>query len=113
MLSRKRFKKRTVKCPYPRCNKLVVNGGGLTQHIQASHVAAERHPAEPPPPIQDHEEAPFDDEMGGPQDECVGQQPGPFTNFHPIIDGKSPCFLDDMSPQYYSESMRTHIRHCI
>ena len=89
MVPRKKFKRRTVKCPYPGCDKLVVNGGGLTQHIQASHAAAERHPAQPlMPRPADHEENVLDDNMGGlGADEHVWQQHEPFTIFHPLIDG--------------------------
>ena len=89
MLPQKRFIKRTLKCPYTGCEKLVVNSGGLTQHIQASHAAAERHPVQlPAPRLVDREEAPFNDDAGGPgDDERIGQQHGPFTVFHPLIDG--------------------------
>jgi hypothetical protein len=96
MLSRKRFKKRTVKCPYPNCDKFCVSSGGLTQHIQSCHVATKRHPAQPPSPRPaDHEGTPFDDNMGGPEDEHVGS----YTIFHPIIDGSSSeCSLENVSP---------------
>jgi hypothetical protein len=88
---RKKFKRQTVKCPYPGCDKLVVNGGGLTQHIQASHAAAQRHPLQSPMPgPADHEvtPGPFNDDMGGPGHEGVGpQRRGASTIIHPIIDG--------------------------
>ena len=74
-----------MKCPYPGCDKLLVNSGGLTQHIQASHAAAERHPAQPP--TADREETPVDDDMGGPAGERIRQQRGSFTKIHPLIDG--------------------------
>jgi hypothetical protein len=85
---RKRFKKRTIKCPYPDCDKLVANKSGLTQHIQASHAAIKRHPQRSPTPgATDHEQPPFDDDMQGPGDGGDRQRNGAFTFSHPLIDG--------------------------
>ena len=83
--TKQRFKKQAIKCPHPGCNKLVVNAGGLTQHIQASHCAPERH-AQPPPLHEpmDYEETIFGDEIEG-----VRRQRGAYTIFHPLIDGSS------------------------
>lgn len=77
--------------------------GGLTQHTQASHSAARRHPPRPPsPPPLDPEPGPFDrylqDDAAREEDlnyEDFWQQPeqgcrrGSFTIFHPLLDGKS------------------------
>lgn len=78
--------------------------GGLTQHTQASHSAARRHPPRPPSPQPlDPEPGPYDRYL---QDDAAAreedlnyedprQQPeqgcrrGAFTNFHPLLDGKS------------------------
>jgi len=64
---------------------MVVNAGGLTQHMQASHSAAKRHAQQSPSPgPMDYEQTPFGEEI-----ECARQQRGAFTIFHPLIDGSS------------------------
>jgi hypothetical protein len=67
---------------------LVVNAGGLTQHMQASHSAAKRHAQKSPSPgPMDHEQMLFGEDMEG--IEGARQQRGAFTIFHPLIDGSS------------------------
>jgi len=84
--TKRRFIKRTIKCPHPGCDKLVVNAGGLTQHMQASHSAAKRHAQQlPSPGPMDHEQTSFGDDME--EVEGARQQRGAFTIFHPLIDG--------------------------
>ena len=94
-----KFKKRSIKCPHPGCGKRVVNAGELTQHMQASHCAATRHPRRSPrPEPADHERGAFDEHLQGVDDyEDPGQfeQRGNnlknlgFTIYHPLLDGKS------------------------
>jgi hypothetical protein len=72
---------------------LLVSIGGLTQHMQASHFAVERHAQRSPTPeAVDHEQLLLGDDMrGGDNHECGGEgarQPqAASTNFHPLIDG--------------------------
>jgi hypothetical protein len=67
---------------------LVVNAGGLTQHMQAAHSAAKRHAQKSSSPgPMDHEQTLFGEDME--EIEGARQQRGAFTIFHPLIDGSS------------------------
>ena len=91
MLPKKRkFTKWTIKYLHPGCDKLVVNTGGLTQHMQAAHSDARRHPQQSPEPgPADHEQTPCDDNMQGDDghEGCNSAGPHAYTTFHPLIDG--------------------------
>jgi hypothetical protein len=87
--NRRQFKKRTIKCPFPGCRRLVVSIGGLTQHTQASHSAARQHPPRPPSPQPlDPKPGPFDRYL---QDDAAREEDLNYEN--PRQQPKQGCHL--------------------
>jgi hypothetical protein len=112
---KKKFTKRTIRCPQPGCGLLVGNASGLTQHMQASHSAVRRHrQVSPTPGPADREQTPYDDDQALPGNDNLGRDwsagPGAaHTIIHPLLDGEG--FSSPLRQFYtYSKLYRNSLR---